>query len=120
MINYIDENGKRILPRGGQKRPFGGAVARRAESLGARYFIPFSSMHRYQRKDSVWANEYTAKLSDYAIGFESRRCEILPAYLRYDCLTDRFEEIRPCERKLQVVDPEEIGDSWKEPLEKKE
>ena len=120
MINYFDENGRRILPAAAKKRPFGGAVARRAERLGAKYFIPFSSMHRYQRKDSLWANDYTTKLSDYAVGFDSQRCEILPAYVRYDCTNDRFEEIRPRERELQIVDPEKIGDSWKEPLEKKD
>ncbi len=117
MMNYFDETGKRIPPLAARKRPFGGAVARRTERLGASYFIPFSSMHRYQREDSLWANEYTASLSDYALGFKSRKCEILPAYIRYDCSKDTYEEIQPPQRKWEVVDPESIGDSWKDPLE---
>ena len=117
MINYFDEDGKIILPQAAQKKPFGGAVARRTERMGARYFIPFSSMHRYQRKDSLWANEYTTSLPDYPRGFESKKCEILPAYIRYDCVNDRFEEIRPVEKKWQIVEPDAIGDSWNDPLE---
>ena len=27
------------------------------ETFGATHFVPFSSFHRYQRTDSVWANE---------------------------------------------------------------
>lgn len=120
MINFFDESGKRILPLAAQRRPFGGAIARRAESFGLKYFIPFSSMHRYQRKDSIWANEYTVGLLDYGVGFESKKCEILPAYISYDCEKDKFREIGPKIHSGQVLDPEEIGDSWYDPLEASE
>ena len=34
----------------------GADVARMTETFGATHFVPFSSFHRYQRTDSVWAN----------------------------------------------------------------
>lgn len=118
MINYFDESGKRVLPPlTAKKTPFGGAIARKAEWFGIKYFIPSSSMHRYQRKDSLWANEYTTTLSDYAVGFQSKTCEILPAYTRYDCEFDRASQINPAEKAITAIDPEESGDSWNEQLE---
>ncbi len=118
MINFFDESGQRVLPPlTAKKTPFGGAIARKAEWFGVNYFIPSSSMHRYQRKDSLWANEYTTALSDYAVGFQSKTCEILPAYTRYDCERDAASQIKPVERTITVIDPEQSGDSWNEPLE---
>ncbi len=116
MINYFDEDGRRIPAR--ENVPsLGARNAHRTETVGARYFVPFSSMHVYQRSDSIWANQYRTSLADYAAGFRSKRCDILPAYLRYDCETDRTEEIRPAELPVVVRDPAEFGDDWDEPLE---
>ena len=56
-------------------------------------------MHQYQRKDSIWVNDWITKLIDYKVGFESDYCEILPAYINYDCISDKFEEINPKEVK---------------------
>jgi hypothetical protein len=53
MINYFTEDGDRILPLASQRFPVGKQIARMTDSLGAKYFIPFSSMHRYQRADSL-------------------------------------------------------------------
>lgn len=57
MINVYGEDGSFIAPAAARKAPVGGHIARKAEPFGVRYFIPFSSMHRYQRRDSIWANE---------------------------------------------------------------
>ena len=43
----------------------GADVARMTETFGATHFVPFSSFHRYQRTDSVWANELTTPVSEY-------------------------------------------------------
>jgi hypothetical protein len=43
--------------------------------------------------------------------------QILPAFLRYDCLQDRWDEIKPRPVEPKVVDPDQIGDSWQEPLQ---
>src|SRR5262249_35081616 len=90
---------------------------RRAETVGARFFVPFSSMHHYQRADSVWANEFTTPIEAHAVGFASKRAEILPAYVRVDVLRDRVEELRPALLSPEPVDPREFGDDWSERLE---
>ena len=117
MINYYNDEGERILPNGGNKKPFGQSLVQMTEKYGAKFFIPFSSMHQYQRKDSVWVNEWTTGILDYKVGFKSNQCEILPAYISYDCLLDKFEKISPKEITIEPIDPEEFGDSWDEPLE---
>jgi hypothetical protein len=74
-------------------------------------------MHQYQRSDSLWANAYTTPIEDHAIGFASDSCEILPAYVRYDVLRDRLEELNPPERPIESLDPKVFGDDWSERLE---
>jgi L-ascorbate metabolism protein UlaG (beta-lactamase superfamily) len=117
MINYFDEDGRRIPPVAAAKVPVGQGIARRADYWGVRYFIPFSSMHRYQRADSLWASAYTTHLSDYGKGFHSKRCELLPAYARVDLAHEWVEPIRPPESPRVVHEPAEFGDHWDEPLE---
>jgi hypothetical protein len=116
LINYFDEAGQRILPPAAKKVPPGRSIARRTELLGARFFIPFSSMHRYQRSDSFWADEFSTPIDAYALGFESTKAELLPAYVRYHCDTGKLEEIRPTALQVQVLEPEAFGDNWSEML----
>jgi len=116
MINLFDEGGRRILPPAAQKVPVGPSIARDTEGYGARYFIPFSSMHRYQRADSVWANAFTTSLDDYGVGFDSKRCELLPAFVRVDVSRDAVTRLDPAPELSRVHDPREFGDDWEEPL----
>jgi hypothetical protein len=117
MINKFREDGRRIVPQAAQRTPVGAAIARDAEALGARFFIPFSSMHRYQRADSIWANAYTTPLDAYGEGFDSRRCELLPAFARVDLAHDAVTPIDPPAMPDRAVDPREFGDDWEERLE---
>lgn len=115
MINYFDEDGSRIALR--ENIPaLGARNAHRTETAGCRYFIPFSSMHVYQREDTLWANEFQTRMEDYAGGFVSGRCECLPAFIRYDCAQDVFERIDPPARPIQVLTAAECGDDWSELL----
>jgi hypothetical protein len=115
MINYFDEDGRRI-PRRENIPSLGARNAHRTETIGARYFVPFSSMHVYQREDSIWANEFRTSLPDYSVGFQSARCDILPAYIRYDCERDTVMELQPAEQPVKVLSPADCGDDWGEPL----
>ena len=117
MINFVDEDGHRIDPPNATGVPVGQHIARVAETYGVSNVIPFSSLHKYQRSDSVWARKYATALGDYANGFQSKHCTMLPAYTRYDCLTDIPQEISPAETPDTVVDSKEFGDDWSEPLE---
>lgn len=117
LINYFDEAGCRIIPKAAAKLPVGASIARAAEAYGVRYVIPFSSMHRYQRRDSVWANQYATPLEAYQIGFSGGGRELLPAFVRYDCRKKSFAEIEPKENPDYVVDSQAFGDDWSEPLD---
>jgi hypothetical protein len=75
-------------------------------------------MHSYQRRDSVWAQQYSTPLADYAKGWDSQSSEILPAFIRYDCMNDTWEPINPAETASIIHDPKEFGDNWEEPLER--
>ncbi|MFN7132908.1 MAG: MBL fold metallo-hydrolase, partial [Myxococcales bacterium] len=120
MINFFAEDGQPIPPPAANRTPVGQTIARMTENWGARFFVPSSSMHRYQRADSVWAAKYTTHLTDYRRGFASSKCELLPAFIRYDCLKDAVECINPPESDGRVFAPEEFGDHWDERLEKED
>jgi hypothetical protein len=77
-------------------------------------------MHRYQREDSIWANECTTPAEAHALGFESKRCVILPAFMRYDLLADRAEPINPRLEPAVVLPPRDFGDDWSEDLDGEE
>lgn len=117
MINYFTEDGRRIPPHAAAKTPVGQTLARMTGLYGVRYFVPFSSMHKYQRADSIWASEYTTGLEDYARGFESKSCTLLPAFIQRDFLADDVVPINPPERDIKPVDPKQFGDDWSEQLE---
>lgn len=120
MINYKTEAGDRIPPSAAKRTPVGRTIARDADVFGVTHFVPFSSMHKYQRADSVWADEYTTRLDDYARGFDSTRVTLTPAFIRYDTDRDALSEIRPAERHVVPVHPTEFGDDWAEPLERQD
>jgi hypothetical protein len=115
MINFFSEDGERVpLP---PRVPLGQTIARQCDYYGARFFIPFSSMHRYQRTDSAWAAPIAAALDDYARGFNAERCQILPAFIRVDCARDSVTRIDPPPTPDQLYPPEHFGDDWAATLE---
>lgn len=115
MLNYFDESGRRLpLP---DRAPLGQTIAAQCDYYGVRYFIPFSSMHRYQRTDSAWAAPVAASLDDYRKGFSSSTCTILPAFIRFDCERDEYTEIKPAETENRLYEPERFGDNWSDQLD---
>ncbi len=118
MINFMSEDGQRIVPPAMQRPPVGKWLCDLMEWFGAKYFIPFSAMHRYHRADSAWANDCVTQMSDYEIGFdEKKRGSLLPAFIRYNCTTDQWTEINPNVLPVEIVPPEQFGDHWSDPLE---
>jgi len=116
MNNFYDENGKFLTPEPMLRKPFGDRIAEATEKMGTRYFAVSSSLHCYQRTDSVWANAMVADLDAYGIGFHSNRCELLPAFIRFHCGEDRWEKINPPANEIRPLAPEIFGDSWAERL----
>jgi hypothetical protein len=100
--------------------PLGQWVTRLSESYGVTHFVPFSSMHRYQREDSGWANECTTPIEAHATGFRSKRCAILPAFVRFDVACDRVEPLNPPLGPAPMYSAKHFDDDWSEDLEKDE
>ena len=75
--------------------PIGVTLTYRAHYWGATTAIPFSAMHRFQRTDSAWAEPHASQVEDYPEGFDSSRCELLPAYVRYECMKDEVTPLNP-------------------------
>ena len=120
MINFRDEAGTLIPPKAAKKLPVGASIATTTQSLGVDYFIPFSSMHRYQREDSVWAEEFITRLEDFSIGFESKTSEILPPFIRVDCGLNEYCALNPNESKIQIHSPEAFGDRASDALDERD
>jgi L-ascorbate metabolism protein UlaG (beta-lactamase superfamily) len=116
MINYFVEDGERIPPAAAQKRPVGPIIGGFAEMYGCTDAIPFSCFHAYQRTDSAWVNEYTTPQDAFAVGFASNAVRLLPAFISYDCETDRYTELQPRLSPRLLVDPSAFGDDWSEQL----
>src|SRR5688572_33280053 len=55
-------------------------------------------------------------LDDYRAGFDSATVELLPAFIRYEAMTDRVEALAPPVTNAIVGDPRVFGDDWAEPL----
>ena len=116
MINVYAENGQWIRPRCAEKRPPGITTERHARLYGATHVLPFSSFHRYQREDSVWAQQYTTPLWAYADGFTAKDIEYLPAFIRYDVERNQVTPISPPENGPVVLPPSDFGDDWSDQL----
>lgn len=112
MMNYYDELGNFLQPQAAEKNPVGPFVAHKCHHYKAKYFIPSSSMHRYQRTDSAWGNQYITELSDHYVDFQSKTSEMLPAFVRYDVEKDTITPINPPEKPLKLLPPETFGDNW--------
>jgi hypothetical protein len=120
MINYFGADGERIPPAAAQKRPVGPVMQGYAEMYGVTDVIPFSCFHAYQRSDSAWVNQVTTPCDAFAEGFSSKSVRLLPAFISYDCETDRFTELKPAETSRALVDPSAFGDDWTEQLTREE
>ena len=119
MINVHDEDGRRVLPGSVvEKVPLEVKIRNKMRLVGATAFIPFSSLHRYQRKDSIWAAEHSVRVDEYPPPRrEGNAHRNFPPFVRYSCATDAFEEIRPAPNEPIVHEPEEFGDNWSDELD---
>src|SRR6516164_4314799 len=116
MLNLFDPSGRKLTSIADKRRPIAPRSQTSARAMGARMVIPFSSFHRYQREDSVWANELVPDLEDYHTDAMKNWPEILPAFVRIDCETDEVTPINPPRLPQIIRKPEEYGDSWSDQL----
>lgn len=117
MINLFDDEGRRIDQAEKARVPVGHQIARKMRAVGATHFVPFSSMHKYQRADSIWADRFTTQLEDYAEGFDRTAGELFPAFCRFDCVSGEVTAVKPPVRRRTVRDPRDFGDDPGDQLE---
>lgn len=120
MINIFDESGERVLPRAASKPKVGKEIRMRAEVIGATDVVPFSSLHKYQREDSNWANAYTTPLTAYREGFDSLGMTLHEPFIRVDVSNGEISNIAPEQTPDYIYKPEEFGDNWADELEKED
>ena len=116
MINYFLEDGTKIPPKAALKKPVGEQINFWSRYYGTKSIVPSSCFHRYQRKDSSWANQFTTNVSDYT-NHLAPEFKLYPAFIRYDLETNQFEEINPKKNIALSIDPKEFGDNWEDSLD---
>jgi hypothetical protein len=84
--------------------------------FGANLALPFSCLHRYQRADSIWANDLIANLDEYSSGFDPRVGDLLPAFVSYDLRRDEYSPLPRSPVLEETLSPLVFGDDWSEPL----
>ncbi|HIA36530.1 MAG TPA: MBL fold metallo-hydrolase, partial [Flavobacteriales bacterium] len=115
-VNYYDKMGKhdhRLI----HSPPLGVHLSRLSKSYKTNHIIPFSTAHKYQRKDSIWANKYIADNNSFEEGYNNPNSILLPAYVRYHCTTGEYYSLNPKENPDRIIDPIEFGDDPHEMLE---
>ena len=117
MINFFDEDGQRIPPAAAKREPLGPGIAQALSLYGIRHYVPFATLHRYQRTDSAWVNEFITEPGEFERGFESDSAQCLPAYTHYDLARGEWSAIDPPKVSGELHPPEDFGDNWSDELE---
>ena len=115
MINLYKEDGSFVIPKAASKPSAGKKLTEFARATGARSIIPFSSFHQYQRKDSIWAQNYTTPVEAFAVGLRPE-FQYIPPFSSIDCSNLTVETYLPEELPVTVKAPEEFGDNWSDEL----
>lgn len=119
LFHFHDESGRLLSPAG--RAATGPKLARLARLHGTTDVVPFSSMHRYQRRDSLWARPYTTPVSELGSpDFDAPGSKLHPAFVRVDARTGEVTPLAPAPSADRVLEPEECGDRWSDLLERDE
>lgn len=121
MINFRNEKGDLVEPPHlRQKSSLSNLIATNIDFYGVKTFVPFSSLHRYQRSDSIWAEDVSVKMEEYTEAHLKDAARSFPPFIRYNCVNDSFEEIAPEKQDPIIYKPEDFGDNWSDTLEKED
>jgi hypothetical protein len=116
MANFFKPDGTRLYNVESFRKPIAPRYQAAAVKFGARAVIPFSSFHRYQRSDSVWANALVPEVEDYLSGADPKGVPILPPFVRVDAQSGQITALAPPRQTMSMREPEAFGDSWSDPL----
>jgi len=118
MIHFFDEQGRPVPPQAASKEPCGPGIKGLLDHYDIQYFAPSSSMHRYNRTDSVWADAHATPVDAHAAGFDGGHRTCLPAFVQFDLHTGCYEKIGPKCNDGPPEAPAVYGDDWSTPLDK--
>jgi hypothetical protein len=62
--------------------------------LEADFFMPFASQAIFQRKDSLWANEFKVSYEDLLNGFKTNKTSLLPCYSKINLDNFNFTYVK--------------------------
>ena len=116
MINFYKDN-HFILPMASKKFPCGPSYNYYMKKWNCNYALPFSSLHRYIREDSIKMNQYTTPLNLHYERFNQKSGTLLPAFIRWDCEKNDFFQIKPRENIDEIKPSSYFGDNWIDELE---
>ena len=116
MLNFFDENNNFIKPLIVDKFSAGKVLSIIANTVGAKFIIPFSTFHEYQREDSVWANKYTVPIDKISNDISKNHIYIKPFTFINCNKDDDFISLNIKKKKLEVKSPKLFGDNWEDEL----
>lgn len=117
MINFYNNHGVFIPPAAAKKKHCGVSYNYHMKKWNCNYAIPFSSFHKYSRKDSIKMNEFVTPTSEHYVGFNNKKGELLPAFIQWDVEKNSFVKINPKENFDKISSPEDFGDNWRDNLD---
>lgn len=116
MINLYDEKGNFIPPLAATKPSVGLEYVRLLRRYGAKFTLPFSCFHRYQRTDSLQVAPFETPVEAHSVEFDERWGALLPAFIQVDLSSGDIKQTRPAENNVIPQPPSKFGDDWTEPL----
>ena len=116
MLNFFDHNNKFITPAIADKFSAGEYLSMLADVIGAKYIIPFSTFHEYQRDDSIWVNKYIYPINKAHEGISKKHVFVKPfSFINTnkddDILTQNIRK-----KILEVKSSKDFGDDWTDEL----
>ena len=117
MINFYNHHNEFILPLAAEKKSCGLSYAYYMKRWNCNYAIPFSSMHKYIREDSINMNKFVTPLKEHYTGFKSNGSQMLPAFINWDTNKQTFSEINPDKNDEPAKPSENFSDNWNDNLE---
>ena len=116
MINFYDRNNHFVMPLAAEKKPCGESYSYNLRKWGCNFILPFSSMHRYVRNDSIKMNKFTTPLKLHYEKFDNKYGEMLPAFIKWNSSNNNYEKINPKENLDEIRNADFYGDYWSEEL----
>ncbi len=117
MINFYNNN-HFIQPHAALQKPCGETYSYLMKKWGCNYAIPFSSMHKYIREDSIKMNKFITPLDRHYDKFDNKTGELIPAFINWNSIQKDFSEIKPLENTQLPVSEKIYNDFWTDDLNK--